>query len=254
MIYHLPMRDVSCGSYPLNEDLDGLGQFMTVIDFTRAEERWRKSLPRYSQFVSSECHYQNVPLWAWWMPSEERMTAIILGIEKSPRPVFFHCFHGRDRTGMVAAILLIRQGCECERAIRIVSKRSGVPPKWSIYLDYIRKFCREDFVVRKPSIFPESKLISESDLGKVIDEVEGNVLELIWGEDQVIIQMSFPSLPNKYQVFPFDELDVAIKAWGEQTYLFYRRLYGDSEQGAIKASHDHVGVFRRQIKLLLGRK
>jgi tyrosine-protein phosphatase SIW14 len=45
-------------------------------------------------------------------PSQKDMTALFAEIEKAPKPIYLHCQHGKDRTGMVVLLYRVWRGEE----------------------------------------------------------------------------------------------------------------------------------------------
>ncbi|MBN1769929.1 MAG: tyrosine-protein phosphatase [Deltaproteobacteria bacterium] len=76
-----------------------------------------------------------------WHPEDEDVEAF-LGIATDParRPVFVHCQHGADRTGMMVAIYrMVVQGWSVEDAVaELTGGGFGFHPVWDNLLDYLR--------------------------------------------------------------------------------------------------------------------
>jgi protein tyrosine/serine phosphatase len=48
------------------------------------------------------------PLNAWITPSAETIQGILRSIDKAEKPVYIHCSHGEDRTGLIVALYKVR--------------------------------------------------------------------------------------------------------------------------------------------------
>jgi tyrosine-protein phosphatase SIW14 len=72
-------------------------------------------------------------------PSEEQAHAFLAVIDDSARrPVFVHCRHGRDRTGVMVALWRVtRGGWESERAVSEMEDH-GLSPQYRAYRRYVR--------------------------------------------------------------------------------------------------------------------
>lgn len=75
------------------------------------------------------------------VPSTAQARAFLAAVgDSAKRPVFVHCHHGRDRTGvMVALYRVARNGWSPERAIAEMKER-GIRPQYRAYRRYIRTF------------------------------------------------------------------------------------------------------------------
>jgi protein tyrosine/serine phosphatase len=61
--------------------------------------------------------YYHVRCRAWW-PSTARIAEILSILKEAPPPIFIHCLHGSDRTGLVvAAYRIVEQGWTREAAL-----------------------------------------------------------------------------------------------------------------------------------------
>jgi len=62
----------------------------------------------------------NIPLNYWFLPSEQTIEQFLSIVDdETKRPVFLHCLHGKDRTGLLVAMYRIaRLGWTVEKAYR----------------------------------------------------------------------------------------------------------------------------------------
>ena len=80
-----------------------------------------------------------IPFDAWDEPKEEDVVAFLrLATDPASQPVFFHCAHGKDRTGAMAAVCrLVVDEWPRERAIEEM-KAFGFRTIWRDLLSYVR--------------------------------------------------------------------------------------------------------------------
>jgi protein tyrosine phosphatase (PTP) superfamily phosphohydrolase (DUF442 family) len=85
--------------------------------------------------------YVHVPMHAW--EAEDDELARVLGVVTDParQPVFVHCQHGADRTGVVcAAFRIVVQGWSREAAIEEMTKGGyGFHPVWHNLVAYLNR-------------------------------------------------------------------------------------------------------------------
>jgi protein tyrosine phosphatase (PTP) superfamily phosphohydrolase (DUF442 family) len=66
---------------------------------------------------SFDFEYYHIRCRAWW-PSTARIAEILSILKAAPAPIFIHCLHGSDRTGLVvAAYRIVEQGWTREQAL-----------------------------------------------------------------------------------------------------------------------------------------
>ncbi len=64
-------------------------------------------------------HYVELPMTAFHGPTRSQMKKFFWVLKHKPKPVFIHCHHGSDRTGVMLALYrVVVQGWEKEKAIR----------------------------------------------------------------------------------------------------------------------------------------
>jgi protein tyrosine/serine phosphatase len=90
------------GAQPSGNDLHSLAQFgiKTVIDLRHggSVETERK------QAEALGLNFVSIPLSSVMAPSDEQVKHILAVIDASPKPIFIHCHHGSDRTGVAVAV------------------------------------------------------------------------------------------------------------------------------------------------------
>ncbi len=85
--------------------------------------------------------YFNLPFERWGRPQDKEMEQV-LSIINNPanQPVFVHCKHGADRTGVVIAVYRITHDGWTSQQAKAEAKRYGLKP-WQVGMkDYIHDF------------------------------------------------------------------------------------------------------------------
>ncbi len=85
--------------------------------------------------------YISQPLPALSAPSDEAVNAVLEEIKKAEGPVFLHCQHGKDRTGLIVACYRINNGWTYEQAMREAKKR-GISRLQFGMRRYIKKYAQ----------------------------------------------------------------------------------------------------------------
>lgn len=91
------------GAQPTGEDIERLAQIgvKTVVSL-RCGKRAAKA--EKAAVEAAGMRYENIPLSYWKIPNEETIDHFLALVDDSfNRPVFVHCFHGADRTGLLVA-------------------------------------------------------------------------------------------------------------------------------------------------------
>jgi tyrosine-protein phosphatase SIW14 len=71
----------------------------------------------------TELDYEHIPIPAWRLKEEHVIQFLKLVTDKSRTPVFVHCMHGADRTGVMSAIhRIVIEGWPKEEAIEEMTK------------------------------------------------------------------------------------------------------------------------------------
>ena len=77
----------------------------TIINLSMTNELWKAEA---SEASATGITYTNVPLKGLGRPSDAQVAKLLTLIETLPGPVFIHCQHGCDRTGMIVACYRIK--------------------------------------------------------------------------------------------------------------------------------------------------
>ncbi|MGH9968251.1 MAG: fused DSP-PTPase phosphatase/NAD kinase-like protein [Pyrinomonadaceae bacterium] len=103
-------------------------------DDSRAEEA-------RADAIKAGFRYYNIPLGRWGRPQDKEIEQALSAIQNPEhQPVFVHCAHGADRTGVVVAVYrMTHDGWTSEQA-KAEAKRYGLKP-WQFGMkDYISDF------------------------------------------------------------------------------------------------------------------
>jgi len=126
------------GGKPNEEGIRALAErgYRTVVNLRHDDverERVRAAGMEYVE-IPMKCGPFGAPT-----PSDTQARAFLAAAsDTARRPVFVHCHHGRDRTGvMVALYRVARNGWTAERAIAEMKER-GIRPQYRAYRRYIR--------------------------------------------------------------------------------------------------------------------
>jgi protein tyrosine/serine phosphatase len=84
--------------------------------------------------------YGQVPMKTWHLENEDIVRFLKLATDPVNQPVFVHCQHGADRTGVACAVFrIVVQGWSKDRAIDEMTHGGfGFHPIWQNLVDYIR--------------------------------------------------------------------------------------------------------------------
>ena len=83
--------------------------------------------------------YVSQPLPALSAPTDAEVNAVLAEIEKAEGPVFLHCHHGEDRTGLIVACYRINHGWTYEQAMK-EAKQHGISRLQFGMRRYIKKY------------------------------------------------------------------------------------------------------------------
>lgn len=85
--------------------------------------------------------YQQIRVKAWHAEHEDAVRFLKIVTAPANQPVFVHCQHGADRTGMMTAVYrIVVQGWSKEDAIREMTEGGyGFHPEWENLVDFVRK-------------------------------------------------------------------------------------------------------------------
>jgi protein tyrosine/serine phosphatase len=138
------------GAQPKSGGLEHLRELgiKTVVNLRAGDFRAKKE---ESDAQIARLRYFNFPLVRWGRPQDKEMEQV-LSIINNPdnQPVFVHCQHGADRTGVViAAYRITHDGWTSKQAIAEI-KRYGLKP-WQLGMrDYIDDFYKRQKVATAP--------------------------------------------------------------------------------------------------------
>ncbi len=125
----------------------------TAEGFRELEKMGVKTVVNLRSFHSDRDEIGDTPLgyehiWAkaWNAEDEDVVKFLKVVTDKSKTPVFVHCQHGADRTGMMVAVYrIIVQGRTKDAAVREMTEGGfGWHKVWSNLADYVRELDVED--------------------------------------------------------------------------------------------------------------
>jgi protein tyrosine/serine phosphatase len=105
------------GGQPDNAALEQLVKsgFRTVISL-----RWNMDIIKAEKALAKQhgLNFYSIPLSYWILPSRKEIDFFLSILDdKSKHPIFMHCLHGQDRTGMLTAIYrMAREGWTADDA------------------------------------------------------------------------------------------------------------------------------------------
>lgn len=117
--FHHVVEGIYRGGRPSRDGLKALRQqgFRTVLSF-----RWRKAPIAVERAYVEELgmKFINIPLNYWSLPNQAQIDAFLEVVDdRRNYPIFVHCFHGADRTGLLIGIYrLVRCKWTFEEAYR----------------------------------------------------------------------------------------------------------------------------------------
>ena len=102
--------------------------------------------------------YENIDVKAWRAEDEDLAAFLKVVTDKTRTPVFVHCQHGADRTGMMVAVYRIAvQGWSKDDAIKEMTEGGfGWHPVWQNLADHIREL-DVDALKKAAGIAPAAK-------------------------------------------------------------------------------------------------
>jgi len=108
-------------------------------DLTRRDEQWVYRIKDYEKLLPPGAKHFKFALWTYWLPPLERLLEIVDIVEENV-PSYVHCRHGLDRTGMIAALLLLKRGMGLDEALTYLRRARGTasPRKW-YHLKYLKR-------------------------------------------------------------------------------------------------------------------
>ena len=89
----------------------------------------------------AELNYVHITVQAWEKEDEEVADFLRVVVDPKNQPVFVHCLHGSDRTGVMSAVYRIAiQGWSKEEAIReMTADEFGFHGVWQNLIDYVEE-------------------------------------------------------------------------------------------------------------------
>lgn len=122
----------------------------TVVNLRDDDERAKQE---EADVKMAGLQYFNFPFARWGRPQDKEMEQV-LSIVNNPanQPVFVHCKHGADRTGVVIAVYRITHDGWTSEQAKAEAKRYGLKP-WQLGMkDYIRdSYKRQTAPARQPN-------------------------------------------------------------------------------------------------------
>lgn len=106
--------------------------------------------------------YENIDIKTWHAEDEDIVRFLKIVTDKTKAPVFVHCLHGADRTGMMIAVYRIAiQGWSKEDAIKEMTEGGyGWHPIWRNLLGHIREL-DVDALKRASGISPANQIATK---------------------------------------------------------------------------------------------
>ena len=120
------------------ESLARLG-IKSIINLRMTNDVWQAEA---SAARASGITYTNVPFKVLGRPTDARMTTLLAVIQSLPAPVFVHCEHWCDRTGMIIACYRIRHDGWSKETALDEARKYGLSRLEHGMIDYIRDFGR----------------------------------------------------------------------------------------------------------------
>lgn len=119
--------------------LSGLGDvFSTIIDLSRSnggDLKKKADLAKTNGF-----DYFCVNLAPEHPPSSTQIKEIFDIIDNAPKKVLLHCYEGVDRTGIVSALIRIKDGFDPKLAIKEMISAGHNPSKFPELIEYLKQF------------------------------------------------------------------------------------------------------------------
>jgi hypothetical protein len=131
----------------------------SYVDLTRRDEQWVYGIRNYDPLLPAGADHMRFPLWTYWLPSVARLLKIVK-VAQGNSPSYIHCRHGLDRTGVIAALVLLSRGMPLDDALSYLRNARGTDsPRIPYHLRYLRRnasavvngTAQENFGVRNPS-------------------------------------------------------------------------------------------------------
>jgi len=159
----MPARDVpGVGNFAKISDVLYRGEQPTATGFAELKKRGIKTIINLRSFHSDRSemkgnglNYLHIYCKAWHPEDEDVVTFLQVVKDPAHQPVFVHCQHGADRTGMmVAAYRIMEQGWSVEDAAK-ETHNFGFHKMFKDIQKYLKEFDRERLLKRVESTPPE---------------------------------------------------------------------------------------------------
>lgn len=140
VIYKL-CDDVWAGGYP---DLAAIQRLTaegvtSFVDLTRRDEKWVYGIKNYDNLLPAGAKHLKFPLWTYWLPPVTRLLEIVKVLQGNS-PSYLHCRQGLDRTGVIAALVLLSRGMALDDTLSYLKTARGADsPRFSYHLRYLER-------------------------------------------------------------------------------------------------------------------
>jgi|GEM_PF-2373663 len=132
---------VWAGEYPDGTTIRRLTDegVVAYVDLTRWDEQWIYAIKDYGDLLPPGTKRFRFPLWTYWLPRAQRLWEIVRTVEENV-PCYLHCRQGLDRTGMIAALILLHKGMSLDEALSHLRRARGADsPRKSYHVEYLKK-------------------------------------------------------------------------------------------------------------------
>ncbi len=132
---------VWAGTYPDEAAIRRLTAegIVAYADLTRRDEQWVYRIKDYGKLLPQSTKHFRFPLWTYWLPPPARLLEIVKVVEENT-PCYVHCRQGLDRTGVIAALVLMQRGLSLDEALsHLRHARGTTTPRKSYHLKYLTK-------------------------------------------------------------------------------------------------------------------
>ena len=118
----------------------------------------------FDEIGNTEIGYKHIIVKSWDINEDEIIRFLKIVADKKASPVFVHCLHGADRTGMMCAIhRIVLQGWENHEAVMEMTKGGfGFHTIWTNIISYLEKLDVEQYKTILPSPEQPTTTVQES--------------------------------------------------------------------------------------------
>jgi hypothetical protein len=138
-IYEL-CEGVWAGEYPDRAAIERLTAegVTSYVDLTRRDEQWVYGIKNYDNLLPANSSHMRFPLWTYWLPGLPRLLEIV-GVVQGNCGSYIHCRKGLDRTGVIAALVLLSRGMSLDDTLSYLRRARGEDsPRIPYHLKYLR--------------------------------------------------------------------------------------------------------------------